>query len=154
MDTVDFLRESNAIEHVYDDKSLRKAVDAWDYIIEEPILTPKNILHTHRILMKGHLKGKDLGHFRERAVWVAGREGKPWYAVPELMENWTHQANKSKTEEKIKKDHISFEKIHGFVDGNGRVGRILMNYQRIKNNLPILIIYAGKEQLEYYKWFL
>ena len=56
-------------------------------------------------------------------------------------------------EETIEQDHIWFEKIHPFEDGNGRTGRILMNIQRLNAGLPLLIIHEGKEQMEYYKWF-
>ena len=37
--------------------------------------------------------------------------------------------------------HHKFEKIHPFMDGNGRVGRMLLNYMLIKNNYPPLIIH-------------
>lgn len=36
--------------------------------------------------------------------------------------------------------HQKFEKIHPFFDGNGRTGRILMNYMLIKNSYPPLIV--------------
>ncbi len=53
----------------------------------------------------------------------------------------------------IKNSHIFFEKLHPFEDGNGRTGRILMNLQKLNEELPLLIIHEGEEQMEYYKWF-
>lgn len=47
--------------------------------------------------------------------------------------------------------HHKFEKIHPFIDGNGRTGRILMNYILIKNKYPPLII-SKKNRLEYLKF--
>ncbi len=40
--------------------------------------------------------------------------------------------------------HHKFEKIHPFMDGNGRVGRILLNFILINNNYPPLIIHKKK----------
>ena len=44
--------------------------------------------------------------------------------------------------------HHKFEKIHPFMDGNGRTGRMLLNFILLKNNYPPLIIYK-KTREEY-----
>jgi len=46
--------------------------------------------------------------------------------------------------------HHKFEKIHPFMDGNGRTGRMIMNFILLKNNLPPTIIHkkTRKEYLE------
>ena len=43
--------------------------------------------------------------------------------------------------------HILFERIHPFADGNGRVGRLLMAYQAIQNNIvPPLIKNESRDE--------
>ena len=44
--------------------------------------------------------------------------------------------------------HHKFEKIHPFMDGNGRTGRMLLNYILIRNQYPPVIIH-DKTRLEY-----
>ena len=100
------------------------------------------------------------GQFRKCAVYIGRREGKPWYALPELMDDWArrinhHILNKSifeNIEDIIKEDHISAEIIHPYQDGNGRIFRLILNWQRLRVGLPILVIFANERQ-NYYQWF-
>lgn len=54
--------------------------------------------------------------------------------------------------EKIAKFHLEFEHIHPFCDGNGRIGRVLINYQLMCLGFPPIII-RDKEKKLYYKSF-
>lgn len=149
---VNFLSESNAIEDVYDHHSLVDALKAWKYLIKFDVLTKENILKTHDILMKKHLPKKFRGKFREVKVWVGNNEGAAVDKIPFLFDLWLHNANAGSKWCDEKESHIQFERIHPFVDGNGRTGRIILNWQRVKATKPILVIYE-KDKQNYYEWF-
>jgi len=160
IEELDFLRESNNIEDEWDDKSLQDAILAWQYCKRFKKLTPETILMVHGLLMESRdtIEEKDKGHFRKCAVYIGGHEAKPWYAVPNLVNEWIERVNKSLRlrdgkEAATHMFHVQYEAIHPFLDGNGRTGRIFYNWHRQMLKLPIHTIHVGKEQYEYYKWF-
>lgn len=65
-------------------------------------------------------------------------------AMTELCENLYYCFDKAKNnDDKLKailESHIHFEKIHPFSDGNGRIGRLLIVYSCLEQNLPPIII--------------
>ena len=147
----EFLYQSNLIEGVDDDASLKQARVAWDYLVEQKEMSPSVILKTHKILMLNQpLRPNERGYFREIPVYVGGRETLDWKVIEERMKilamnMWLNPKN-------WKRHHVEYETIHPFVDGNGRTGRMFMNWERLKEGLPILIINAD-ERHEYYEWF-
>ena len=72
--------------------------------------------------------------------------------VPELMRQFVDIMRREQEVsgfeqviEQIAKQHVEFERIHPFADGNGRVGRMIINQQLINNDfLPIAIDPTGK----------
>ena len=152
----EFLKESNAIEGVYDKLSLMQAREAWGYLVKQNELTIDVVLKTHKILMLHQpLQPDEKGYFRRCQVWVGGRQGVRWEKIPLEIEDWCVIANIDSDEtstEEIIRSHVVYENIHPFVDGNGRTGRMFLNWQRVKAGLPLLVIKAD-ERGEYYKWF-
>lgn len=157
----EFLEQSNAIEGVFDDRSLEQAITAWQFLKEQKILTSGTVLRTHKILMLHQkLLPDEKGYFRTCRVWIGRQEGFPHDRIPAAVDSWlkdvelTIQMPDIKlAEAHTRVNHVTFEKIHPFVDGNGRTGRMFMNWERLKIGLPILIIHAGAEQSSYYSWF-
>ena len=155
---IHFLEQSNYIEREYSDEALADAITAWKYA--KRIRTRLNLNHIRQIHKRLliNLNPEIAGKFRRVQVGVMTSEGfKEAIHWTEIKEELRLLCNPgicpTNSESLIKTWHIEFEHIHPFEDGNGRVGRIIMNIQRLKEGLPILIIHEGKEQFEYYKWF-
>lgn len=148
---IEFLRQSNYIEGVYDEESLSQAVTAWNFLEDQKVLSIPVMLKTHKILMLNQtLKPNEKGYLRKIPVFIGRHEAMNWKIIPthlaDLSYKMTHYPKL------WKEHHIEYEKIHPFVDGNGRTGRMFMNWQRLKAGLPIEIIYEADKQ-DYYKWF-
>lgn len=165
----EFLRESNHIEMEYSFTADMDARDAWDFLMEQKTLTPDVVLETHWILMK-NLRPDIAGEFRHCDVYIGGHR-KVFISealIKSDLKDFLLQLNKliiyfkdKETKDKesmCEAAHIRFEDLHVFEDCNGRTGRIIWNWSRIKLGLPIKIIHADYpkkdgEQVDYYKLF-
>lgn len=155
-----WIRESNLIEGVDDVKEDRRSQLAWNWFIKEEDLCVHNILELHRRIMKVKL-GDEAGKFRTCKVFIAGRQGAPWSHLPMLMGLWCRKWRLpshirswqiSPRAGFIQDAHVDFEELHPFIDGNGRTGRMILNWQRVKAGLEPLLIEA-ENRSDYYAWF-
>ena len=147
----EFLRESNYIENERSKKAEEDAYKAWRFLENFDELTLPRILETHKILME-RINPFIAGKLRNVRVRVGYHFPPPPDKVERLMELWVECLGPASTEEDIKRAPVEFEGIHPFENSNGRTGRILMNWQRVKNGFPIEVIYE-KEKDKYYDWF-
>jgi Fic family protein len=125
------------------------------------------IRHTHKSLMQGVRGGnRQPGEFRRSQNWIGGatiNDAKfipPVYtAIPDLMgdlENFVHNREIFFPELlKIALIHYQFETIHPFLDGNGRVGRLMITLYMVDKGIlkkPILYLsdfFAAHRRLYY-----
>ena len=111
------------------------------------------ILNWHKEIF--HETKEDIsGRYREHLVRVSNYIAPDWQDVKKLMNNLIKFIKESKINpvELSGIAHYRFEKIHPFSDGNGRIGRLLMNYILWHNNYPMIII-TYKDRKAYYKSF-
>lgn len=154
-DMLMFAITSSQIEREYSDEAYADHLEAFEYLLTQSKLTIDNILHCHSILQK-RLRPDIAGKLRNCNVRVGNRVCPDWTLVSGLLNEWLRLSDtpeKITTEEMTKLAHIAFEGVHPFEDGNGRVGRCILNWHRVLLNLPILIIEPGEEQFAYYQWF-
>ena len=110
-----------------------KAINFIDNNVKKNVLTRDIILHLHSLVLKGI--SSNAGYFRTEISAIFNQAGVAVYMPPpplqvaKLLDSLLIYIN---SEEKFPLinafvAHLIFEKIHPFLDGNGRVGRLLIS---------------------------
>jgi len=147
----EFIKNSNWIEGEYSINAFHDAYAAWSFAKHHGGTINRKFIEDVHFMLMYRLNFKIAGRIRECQVYVGRHVPPPPGKILKLLTALLRK--KPKTGEAIKKWHVEFERIHPFVDGNGRVGRIIYNLQRIQNGLPVHVIHVGDEQKQYYSWF-
>lgn len=142
---------------LFETKNLARVTE---YIIEskakESELSPSIMLLLHKMLI-ANIRDDIAGRFRKDGEWV--RVGAHIGADPKDIERLitdmlaTYNGGKdAHIVARIARLHLAFESIHPFCDGNGRIGRVLNNYELIREGyVPINIAFANRAR--YYEAF-
>ena len=167
-DVLDPLIEKNANQNVADVVNYIKATEFALERMNSLPLCNRLIKETHEVLMSG-VRGqeKNPGEFRTSQNWIGAGDSSLKNAryIPPNPEDMINAM--SDLEEYINSDdsldlliqaallHYQFETIHPFLDGNGRVGRLLITLFLMDKkvlNSPALYIsyYLNKNRIEYY----
>ena len=132
--------------------------EAFDYVLE---LVRANVPLSERIIQQIHYhvladKREERGVYRRVPVRIYGVRHEP--PQPDLIQPRMEQllldldASTEHIVTKLARFHIDFESIHPFIDGNGRVGRLLVNMELMKAGYPPISMKVI-DRLAYYKAF-
>jgi len=119
------------------------------------------------LLSRGRGSGKAPGEFRRTQNWISGtRPGNAHFIPPSpvhvedcmgALERFIHDEHSHyPTLVKAALAHVQFETIHPFLDGNGRIGRLLItfilrHYDVLSQPLLYLSLYFKQRRAEYYR---
>jgi len=145
-----------SVREVFEAKNLARVVEYIRIKSQEIELNKEMILSLHQMLIGG-IDDKIAGRFRAKGEYV--RVGTHVAPAPEHVESmvdailleYSSDLN-SYFLDKIAKFHLDFETIHPFNDGNGRIGRAIINFQFQRLGFPRIIV-RDREKKDYYQAF-
>jgi len=145
-----------SVREVFEAKNLARVVGYIRAKARESEIDKEVILLLHQMLISG-INDQIAGRFRTKGEYVrVDTHVAPAPEQVERMINGTLLEYTSNLDsyflDKIGKFHLDFETIHPFNDGNGRIGRVLVNYQLQYLGFPGVII-RDREKKDYYKAF-
>ena len=149
------VREVSARE-IFEAKNLARVVAYMREKAKATDIGKDVILFLHKMLITA-IRDEIAGRFRTTGEYV--RVGTHIAPAPEHVERMVEAAvteynsdNQSYFLERIARFHLEFEIVHPFNDGNGRIGRALINWQLIRLGFSPIII-RNKEKSGYYDSF-
>lgn len=152
----DTIKKDADIREVYEAKNLARVTKC---LLENPgrELTVELILDLHKMLL-AQINDDWAGTFRSGKQWV--RVGAHIGANPDFVSGLMSElvAKYNAADELYFLDaiawfHAEFETIHPFPDGNGRIGRVLINQQLMKLGYPPIIVPNNGKRTDYYPAF-
>lgn len=120
----------------------------FSWLEKEPgkTVSGQEVLKLHETVMYGRVDALAIGTYRDVQVYIRGasHQPPPPSEVPRLMGRFFDDVarNPRKLEPVMHAAvaHADFEAIHPFVDGNGRVGRLIANWMLLRSGYPAVII--------------
>lgn len=170
-DLLRFETEAQAGQPIDDIREVSNYVDAMMYgleRLEDLPLSLRLIREMHaRLLQSGRGGTKSPGEFRRSQNWIGGsRPGNALFVPPptteldgclDALERFMHE-DRSRLPALIKAGllHVQFETIHPFLDGNGRIGRLLVTlylcvHGVLRKPLLYLSLYLKTHRADYYR---
>ncbi|MDZ8275334.1 Fic/DOC family N-terminal domain-containing protein [Microbacterium aquimaris] len=145
-----------------------RAIDRGTTLIESWPITLRFFCALHETLLTGARgEEKSPGELRRSPVWIGSPNARPETArfipphhdeIGDLLGDWERFVNEPSAMPPVLRSalmHYQFETIHPFLDGNGRIGRLLIGFMLMRDGVltaPILQIsgYFEKNRATYY----
>lgn len=150
------LSRNASVREVFEAKNLARVMAYKRNKVKTEPLTADLMKVLHAMLLGG-IDDSIAGRFRQDNEYV--RVGTHIAPPPKLVEPMINEILLTDSTDldsyfldKVAKFHLDFETIHPFCDGNGRIGRVLINFQLLALDFPRVII-RNKGKQTYYQAF-
>ena len=144
------VRVDDVVETINHFSAIDRVIDFANYELSEPF-----IKELHKILKTGtsdsRLPWFAVGEYKKRANEVGDMATTSPQLVGNEMKKLISDYNQKENHsfEEIVEFHVKFERIHPFQDGNGRVGRLIILKECLKNNIVPFVILDSKKMFYY-----
>lgn len=145
-----------SVREIFEAKNLARVFEYIEKKTNNKKIDKDLLLLLHNMLIS-NINDDIAGRFRNESEYV--RIGTYIAPAPQNIDKMINEMllnylndNENYFIDKIAHFHLEFETIHPFCDGNGRVGRLLTNYQLMQLDYPPIII-RNKEKDDYYQSF-
>ncbi|MDZ4285507.1 MAG: Fic family protein [Candidatus Sungbacteria bacterium] len=141
---------------IFEAKNLARVVAYTENKAREAEISLELMLLLHKMLI-GNIREDVAGRFRQGNEWVRvgthiGADPKDIVRLLTDMLTEYHASASGHIVKRVARFHLTFENIHPFIDGNGRIGRALNNYVLIREGyVPINIAFVNRAR--YYDAF-
>ncbi len=133
-------------------RNTSKAYDLIEGLAREKEIYPVTIQQIHETVTKGLIE--DAGKYRTKNVRITGAIKTPpdFTKVPGLVDDLLENLKRTGGHpiQKTACLHHKLVEIHPFVDGNGRVARLLTNLVLMRNGYPVVVL-RKEDRAKYYK---
>jgi excisionase family DNA binding protein len=133
----------------------KEAFDFVNELVRDQIQISESIIKQIHYLVLAD-KTEDRGIYRKIPVRIMGAQHEPvqpYLIIPKMEQLiMDYVENNENIVTKLAKFHLEFERIHPFIDGNGRTGRLLVNLELMKAGYPPIDI-KFTDRIQYYNAF-
>ena len=144
------VKVDDVVETINHFTAIDRVIDFANYELSESF-----IKELHKILKTGtsdsRLSWFAVGGYKKRANEVGDMPTTAPKLVSQEMKKLLEDYNQKESHslEDIVEFHVNFERIHPFQDGNGRVGRLIVFKECLKNNIVPFVIFDEKKMFYY-----
>lgn len=136
---------------------IRGQVKALKFVFEnynKKDMSIETVCKLHTILMTDLLAPHEFG-LRREWVQIGGKLCPAPTAIRYMLQKWCEKVNslENPSESDIWNCHLAYEKIHPFIDGNGRSGRLLWLWLRYKHGFGYGLVNSETKYELYYPQF-
>lgn len=138
---------------IFEAKNLARVMEYIEHKAKDRVLDKEVILLLHKMLI-GNIRDDIAGRFRHGNEWVrvANHIAPSPTEVEKLVDAMLLQYHANEGVHIVRRIsllHLTFEHIHPFVDGNGRIGRVINNYLLARHGYPPITVRYSERGLYY-----